>query len=400
MAIQRRPLSGVRILDLTQTLAGPFGSMILGDLGAEVIKIENPNAPDVARSTPPHFIRGESTYFFSLNRNKKSLALDLKTADGKKVFHDLAGRSDVVLQNFRPGTMEKLGIGYRRLRRINPRLVFCSLTGYGLTGPWKRKPGYDYVIQAFSGFMHLTGEPGGPPMKAGLSIVDHVGGLYAVIGILAALELRRRTGRGTLVDLALLDGQMSLFTYLASACLNAGEKPKRTEDSAHAYIVPVQNFLATDGTLVVMAMNDRFWLKLCRAIGRPDWAEDPRYRTLQLRYRNRRSLLPALKRIFQTRTVAEWTRRLEKADVVCGPVGRLEDALAHPQVRGRGMVIRMRHPKAGFIELLGNPIKLAASTAPLSAPPLLGQHSRWVLRSVAGYPESRIRLLKRAGVIR
>ncbi|MBI2890429.1 MAG: CoA transferase [Nitrospirae bacterium] len=387
----RGPLTGVRVLDLTQTLAGPFGSMLLGDLGAEVIKIEHPTQPDVARTTPPHFIAGESTYFFSLNRNKKSLALDLKHPQGHRVFLDLVRKSDVVIHNFRPGTMERLGLGYRNLRRLNLRLIYCSLTGYGLTGPWRSKPGYDYVIQAFSGFMSITGEPGGPPTKAGLSIVDHVGGLYAALAIASALYARRTTGRGTLIDLALLDAQLSLFTYVASAYLNAGEKPHRVPDSGHAHIVPVQNFHAKDGTLVVMAMNDRFWRKLCTAIDRPELADDLRFRTMQDRYRNRGRVIPLLKGIFRRRTVAEWVTRLEEADVVCGPVSTLDRALRHPQVRARDMVITVPHPRAGPIRLLGNPVKLGRRPRRPTPPPILGQHTREILRRVLGYPTEKIR---------
>ncbi|MBI2059853.1 MAG: CoA transferase [Nitrospirae bacterium] len=396
----RGPLSGIRVLDLTQTVAGPFGSMILGDLGAEVIKIEHPNSPDIARSTPPHFIKGESIYFFSLNRNKKSLALDLKHPDGRKVFEDLVKKSDVVFHNFRPGTMERLGIGYGRLRRIHPRLVFCALTGYGLTGPWSSKPGYDYVIQAMSGMMSITGEPGGPPVKTGISMVDHVGGLYSALGVVAALWRRQATGRGDLVDVGLLDTQMSLFTYLAAYYLNAGEKPGRVAGSGHPHIIPVQNFRAKDGTLVVMAMNDRFWRNLCKGIGKPEWGDDPRFNTMAARYRHRRTLLPALKAILVKRTVADWVKRLEKCDVVCGPVSTMDRAFDHPQVKSRGTVVTLHHPTAGRIRAVGSAVKFTQASLPTSPPPRLGEHTRDILRKVLGYTLPKISALAGSGVVR
>lgn len=393
------PLSKVRVLDLTQTLSGPFGSMILGDLGAEVIKVENPAGPDVARRTPPHFVGGESLYYLSLNRNKKSLAMDLKTGEGRRLFLRLVERSDVVMENFRPGVMDRLGVGWEQLSRANPRIILCSLSGYGSAGPWRDRPGYDYLVQALSGLMMTTGDPKGPPTKTGVSVVDHLGGIYAALAVLAALYRREATGEGGHIDLSLMDCTLSLFSYLAASLLNAGDMPTRTRNSAHPYIVPCQLFSTRDGYLMVMVMNDRFWRNFCTALERPDLTMDARFETMAQRFEHRETLLTLVEPILAERTTEEWLRRFEAADVPAAPVAGLGDALACPQVQMRGMVREFRHPGYGSVQVVGNPIKLSGMEERFEPAPRLGEHSAEVLSTVLGLSDEEIRRLEASHVI-
>lgn len=391
------PLAGVRVLDLTHFLSGPFCTMILGDLGAEVLKIEDPGNPDDARTVPPFTIGAQSTYYLSLNRNKKSVTLNLKSPDGLEAFERLVTMADVVIDNFRPGVTARLKIDYPRLRALNPRIIGCSISGFGATGPAHDRPGYDYLMQALSGFMSVTGEPGQPPAKAGISIVDHLGGIFAAVAILAALSGRAQTGEGRRVDLALLDCQLSLFSYLAANFLNHGAVPERQAMSAHPYVVPCQNFQAKGGWFTVTAMAQKFWRPFCDAVGRPDLDDDPRFSTREARYRHREELLAILGPLFRERSVGEWVSRLEQSGVPVAPVNDLPAALDDPQVAARRMVIAMEHAAYGTVRVLGNPVKMEGTEERFSAPPLLGQHTEEVLTGLLGYSPALAAELRRRG---
>lgn len=394
------PLSGIRILDLTHFLAGPFASMILGDLGAEVIRIEHPTHLEEARKTPPHFMDGESVYFLSLNRNKKSITLDLKKEQGRAVFLDLVRNADVVFDNFRPGVTERLGIDHAKLRLIKPDIICCSLSAFGMTGPFSDRPGYDYIMQGISGLMSLTGEPGTPPEKTGISVVDHVGGLYAVIAILASLVQKERKGTGQLSDVALLDSILSLFTYVAGFYLNAGDVPKKISASGHPAYVPVQNFETADGYIVLMSLTEKFWHGTCRAIGKPEWADDPRFASAADRLTHKQQLLDLLIPLLKTKVSTHWLDALALEGVPSSPINTLAEGLEHPQVKARDMVVTVPHPVAGTFRTLGNPIKMPDKDAAYASPPLLGQHTEEILAGLLGYPREKITALRGQGVIR
>jgi crotonobetainyl-CoA:carnitine CoA-transferase CaiB-like acyl-CoA transferase len=394
------PLSGIRILDLTHFLAGPFASMILGDLGAEVIRIEHPTKLDEARKTPPHFMDGESVYFLSLNRNKKSITLDLKKEQGRAVFLDLVRNADVVFDNFRPGVTERLGIDHAKLCLIKPDIICCSLSAFGMTGPFSDRPGYDYIMQGISGLMSLAGEPGTPPEKTGISVVDHVGGLYAVIAILASLVQKERKGTGQLSDVALLDSILSLFTYVAGFYLNAGDVPKKISASGHPSYVPVQNFETADGYIVLMSLTEKFWHATCRAIDKPEWADDPRFASAADRLTHKPELLDLLVPLLKTKPSTHWLDALALEGVPSSPINTLAEGLEHPQVKARDMVVTVPHPVAGTFRTLGNPIKMSDKDAAYASPPLLGQHTEEILAGLLGYPREKITALRGQGVIR
>ncbi|MDO9401734.1 MAG: CoA transferase [Polaromonas sp.] len=394
------PLSGIRILDLTHFLAGPFASMILGDLGAEVIRIEHPTHLEEARKTPPHFMDGESVYFLSLNRNKKSITLDLKKEQGREVFLDLVRNADVVFDNFRPGVTERLGIDHAKLRLIKPDIICCSLSGFGMTGPFSDRPGYDYIMQGISGLMSLAGEPGTPPEKTGISVVDHVGGLYAVIAILASLVQKERKGTGQLSDVALLDSILSLFTYVAGFYLNAGDVPKKISASGHPAYVPVQNFETADGYIVLMSLTEKFWCATCRAIGKPEWADDPRFSSSANRLTHKQELLDLLIPLLKTKPSDYWLDALALEGVPSSPINTLAEGLEHPQVKARNMIVNVPHPVAGTFRTLGNPIKMPDKDTVYASPPLLGQHTEEVLAGLLAYSREKIVALRGQGVIR
>ncbi len=387
------PLAGLRVLDLTHFLSGPFCTMILGDLGAEVIKIEDPAHPDDARSVPPFQIHGQSTYYLSLNRNKKSLTLDLKTAEGLGIFDALVCKSDVVIDNFRPGVTAKLKVDYARLQSLNPRIICCSISGYGQTGPYSERPGYDYLMQAISGTMSLTGEPDQPPAKTGVSVVDHMGGIFAAVGILAAVAGRNTTGLGRHIDLALLDSQVATLSYLAANFLNHGAVPERQALSAHPYVVPCQNFRASDGWLSITPMAQKFWEKLCDAVARPELRSDPRFVSRDARFRHKLELLEILNPIFEECSVAEWVDRMLAHGVPAAPVNDLPKALADPQVAARNMIREMEHSAYGRVRTLGNPIKLSGAAEQVEAAPLLGEHTDYLLKSILDYSDVAVREL-------
>ena len=396
---RRGPLTGVRVLDLSRVLAGPFCSMILADLGAEVIKIEEIGVGDQTRTIPP-FVNGESHYFLAINRNKKSVALDARTEEGRDVLLKLAKRCDVVLENFRPGVMDRLGLGYERLKALKPGIIVCSISGFGAAGSMRDKPSFDLVTQALSGVMSINGYPDGPPTKLGLPLGDIGGGMWAAIGVLAAINERNATGRGSRIDLSLLEGLMGLLGYLAEIFLVTGENPGRMGNSHHN-IVPYGLMTVKDGHIVLALHVGGFWRKFCKAIGRTDLITDPRFKTVKDRHQNRAELERMLGEIMLTRTVAEWQTILDAADVPHGPVNNIGQALDQAIIRESGFVQETLHPTAGTVKVLGCPVRFPGQfdAVPIDPPPLLGEHTREVLASLAGLGETEITHLIDSGKV-
>lgn len=373
--------------------------MLLGDLGAEVIKVERPTTGDDTREWGPPFVAGESAYYLSCNRNKKSITLNLKSERGQQLAAALAAGSDVLVENLLPGTLDKFGLGYDTLKQANPRLIYCSITGFGQDGPYRNRPGYDLLVQAMGGVMSITGEPDGAPMKAGVAISDITAGLYAAIGILAALSARTRTGVGERIDISLLDATVSWLANVASDYLVTGNAPRR-HGNAHASIVPYQAFQVADGHIVIAVGNDDQWRRFCRTIERPDLADDERFRTNPLRVKNRAALIPVLEQLLALHPAAYWLERLERAEVPAAPVNTLDRVFADPQVLARGMLRETEHPTIGALRLAGSPLKVGSVTEqPLAAPPLLGQHTDEVLRRHLGLNRAAIDELRRSGAI-
>lgn len=392
------PLSGLRVLDLTRVLAGPYATMILGDLGAEVIKVERPGEGDETRGIPPSR-NGDSHYFLGVNRNKLGVAIDLKDARARDIVYDLARTADVLVENFRPGVVERLGLDHSTLKAENPRLIYCSITGFGQTGPWARRSAFDIAIQALSGAMSVTGEPDRPPMRLGLPMGDLSGGLFGVIGILAALAERERTGQGQLVDVAMLDGMVSLLGYLAGMYLMTGTDPGPV-GSGHHNIVPYGAFEAKDGYIIIATLTESFWPKLCTAIGLSDLIGDGRFDTNAKRVAQRDAIDKLVARAIRRKTVSDWCEVFELADVPHAPVLKISDVMQHPQVLARGMVREVEHPSAGHVRFVGPALHFPSSAGELLAPPpRIGEHSREVLETVLGYPPEKIEALIRDGVV-
>ena len=398
MTASKGPLAGLKVLDLTRVLVGPFATMVLGDLGAEVIKVERPGEGDETRHVEP-LLEGESHYFLSVNRNKLGVAVDMKRPEGREILLDLARRSDVLLENFRPGVAERLGLDHASLRAENPRLVYCSISAFGQTGPYASRSALDIAIQAMSGVMSITGEPDGPPTRMGLPMADLAGGLFAVIGVLSAVYERERTGRGQFVDFSMLDGMVSLMMYMAGRVFMTGEDSPKI-GTGHLGIVPYGAYRASDGWIVIANIGEVFWPKICAAIGRPELASDPRYDTNPRRVARRQEVDALLKAALAGRTVAEWDAILERHDVPHAPILEVSEMLANPQVRARGMVTEFEHPKLGRFPALGRAIRFPDHEgAPMKAPPLLGEDDERVLVELLGYAPERVAELRRLGVI-
>lgn len=392
------PLTGVRVLDLTRVLAGPFCSMMLGDMGAEVIKVEEPGKGDDTRSWPP-FVGGEATYFMSVNRNKKSITLNLKAAEGQAILRTLVGKSDVLLENFRPGTMEKLGFGYATLADLNPRLVYCSISGFGESGPEAGRAGYDLVVQAESGLMDITGFADGPPVKVGTSIADLVAGMSAAHGVVLALLARGRTRRGQKVEISMLDAMAALLTYQAGIYFATGQRPTR-RGNAHPSIVPYEVFTASDGFVALGVANDSLWQRCCAALERSDLITDPLYDSVAKRVENRDVLIPLLNQIMAARPAAEWLARFEAAGVPAGRIKSVPEVCESPHLRARGMIATLPHPAAGQVTVMGVPVSLHSTPGGLrQAPPRLGEHTDEVLRRLARVPARQITQLRERGVV-
>lgn len=395
----QRPLTGVRVLDLSQFLAGPYGSMILGDLGAEVLKIEIPDKGDGSREMPPHFIQGQSGYFLSMNRSKKSMTLNLKSEVGLELFYDLVRKSDVVYDNFRPGILDRLRIDYDTLKTINPRIISCSVSGYGYSGPMKDRPAFDLVVQAMGGIMSYTGPQGGEPVRMGAPMGDMAGGIFAAHGVLAALYDRERTGEGRRVDVALLDSQIALLIYRAMYYFMAGEIAVPA-GSGHVSAVPIGAFKTQDIHMVIDANGDKFWRALCVAIERPELADDPRFVDRAGRLKHVEELMALLQEIFLTRPGEEWLRRLDEAGVPSGPINTVDRALSDPQVLARNMVVEVDSQHYGPIQMTGNPIKMSGmNDEEFLAPPTLGEHTESVLSDWLGLSAERIAQLRQDGVL-
>jgi formyl-CoA transferase/CoA:oxalate CoA-transferase len=392
-----QPLDDVLVVDLTRALAGPYCTMMLADLGARVIKVESPEGGDDTRGWGPPFVEGESAYFMSVNRNKESVAVNLKHPRGVEVLHRLLERADVLVENFRPGVMERLGLDYARLHPRYPRLVYCSISGFGQSGPYREKPAYDLILQGMGGIMGITGEEDGPPVKVGVAVADICAGMFAAFGILAALRVRERTGRGQWVDAALLDGQVAWLTYAAANYFATGQDPHRM-GSAHPNLCPYQAFRTQDGYLNVAVGSEAIWKRFCEVVD-PGLGEDPRFRTNPDRVRHRHQLVPLLEARFRERPTAEWIEVLERAGVPCGPIYTVSQVFADPQTQHRGMRVEVDHPKAGRISVTGVPVKFSETPGSVrTPPPLLGQHTRPVLREL-GYREEEVEELCRAGAV-
>jgi crotonobetainyl-CoA:carnitine CoA-transferase CaiB-like acyl-CoA transferase len=387
---RRGPLDGVRVLDMSRVLAGPFCSLILADLGAEVIKVGEIGVGGQTRTIPP-FVNGESHYFLSINRNKSSVALDARTPAGQDILRKLAVQCDVVLENFRPGMMDRLGLGYERLKALKPEIILCSISGFGATGAMRGKPSFDLVTQALSGVMSINGYADGTPTKLGLPLGDIGGGLWAALGVMAALNDRHVTGEGSHIDLSQLEGLMGLLGYLAEIYLVTGESPGRMGNSHHN-IVPYGLMPVKDGHIVLALHVGEFWRKFCRAVGREDMIPDARFRTVKDRHKNRVELERQITEIMLTKTVVEWQQLLDAADVPHAPVNNMGQAVNQPIVQERGFVKAVQHATAGTVKVIGNPLRFENryEQARLEPPPLLGEHTREVLGSLAGLSDSEI----------
>jgi glutaryl-CoA transferase len=379
-----QPLNGIRVLDLSRVLAGPYCTMVLGDLGADVIKVESPQG-DETRGWGPPFAEGESAYYLCVNRNKRSIVVDFKTEEGHATLRKLIRKSDILVENFRPGTLARFALDYESVSSLNSALIYCSISGFGQTGPLRDKPGYDFMIQAMGGLMSFTGEPDGEPMKVGVAVADLFAGQNAVIAILAALQARALTGKGQHLDISLFDSQVGMLANVASNYLISGRLPKRY-GNAHANIVPYQSFQASDDWFIVAVGNDRQFEKFCEVLGNPELAQDSRFATNAGRVENRAELIAILRPILLTRSAGEWLSALEAAGIPCGAINTLDKVFAEPQVDDRGMLIHMEHSKIGDVRLVGSPLKF--SDTPVAyrlPPPRLGEHTEQILKDLSNW---------------
>ena len=403
-------LSHIRVLDLSRVLAGPWAGQILGDLGAEVIKVERPGTGDDTRHWGPPFLKdaeGENTaeaaYYLTANRNKQSLTLDFTRPEGQRIIRELVAQCDVLLENFKVGGLAAYGLDYQSLKEVNPRLVYCSITGFGQDGPYASRAGYDYMIQGLGGLMSLTGraegEEGAGPVKVGVALTDILTGLYATVGVLAALNHREQSGVGQHVDTALLDVQVACLGNQALNYLTTGVAPKRM-GNAHPNIVPYQDFPTADGDIILTVGNDSQFRKFAEVAGHPEWADDPRFASNKARVAHRAELIPLIRQATVFRTTAQWLTALEQAGVPCGPINDLAQVFADPQVQHRGLRLEMPHPLAGTVPQVASPLRLSASPVDYRAPPpLLGEHSEALLQRLLGMDGERIAALRAAGVV-
>ena len=403
-------LAGIRVLDLSRILAGPWAAQTLGDLGAEVIKVERPGAGDDTRGWGPPYLKdaqgketAEAAYFLCANRNKKSLTLDISHPEGQRIVRELAAKSDIVIENFKVGALKKYGLDYAALSAVNPGLIYCSITGFGQTGPYARRAGYDFLIQAMGGLMSITGrgddEDGGGPQKVGVAVTDILTGLYSTVGILAALAHRTATGKGQHIDMALLDTQIAALANQNMNFLTTGKPPVRLGNN-HPNIVPYQDFPTADGGMIVAVGNDAQFAAFCRALGQPGWAADERFTKNRARVANRVALTGLLRGETVKRTTAEWIGELEKAGVPCGPINTLQEVYADPQVVARNMRFEMPHPTAGAVPQVASPLRLSRTPVSYRAPPpTLGQHTSEVLAGVLGLSGEAIAALSVQGIV-
>jgi crotonobetainyl-CoA:carnitine CoA-transferase CaiB-like acyl-CoA transferase len=394
-----KPLDGILVIDLSRVLAGPYCTMELADMGATVIKIEIPGSGDDTRAYGPPFLHGESTYFMSVNRNKKSMTLNLKHTQGKEILRQLLQKGDVLVENFRPGTLDGLGFGYDAVHALNPKLIYCSISGFGQTGPYAQRPGYDLIAQAEGGVMSLTGEPESSPVKVGLSFADITAGMNAFSGILLALLARQQTGEGQWVDVSLLDCQISLLTYQAGIYFATGKSPERLGNK-HPSITPYETFEASDGHIIIACGNQGFWEKFCKLAGLEHLLADDRFTTMKKRVENRTELTPLVAAAVKTRTRRAWFEVLDREGIPCGLIKDVAEACTDAQVLARDMVTPLNHPTAGLINVNGVPIKLSVTPGEVKdPPPLLGQHTDAILSDILGYTANHIAELRQLKAI-
>lgn len=403
-------LSHLRVLDLSRVLAGPWSGQILADLGADVIKVERPGAGDDTRAWGPPFLKdayGENTseaaYYLSANRNKRSVTIDFTQPEGQRLVRELAARSDIVIENFKVGGLAAYGLDYASLKAVNPRLIYCSITGFGQTGPYAKRAGYDFMIQGLGGLMSLTGRPegeaGAGPVKVGVALTDILTGLYSTVAILAALAHRDQAGVGQHIDMALLDVQVACLANQAMNYLTTGNAPRRL-GNAHPNIVPYQDFPTADGDFILTVGNDGQFRKFAEVAGQPQWADDPRFATNKQRVANRAELIPLIRQATVFKTTAEWVAQLELAGVPCGPINDLAQMFQDPQVLARGLALSIPHPLAGSVPQVASPIRLSETPVEYrQAPPLLGEHTEAVLSELLGLDEQAMRQLRAAGVV-
>ena len=391
-------LDGVRVLDLSQMLAGPFGTMMLADLGADVIKIETLGEGDRTRSMGPHFIQGESAYFISINRNKKSVTINLKEDEGRKVFYDLVKHADVVFDNFRPGVTERLKIDHDCLAKINPKIVTVSISAYGVKGPYQDLPAFDLTIQALGGAMSYTGEPGRDPVRMGIPMGDLAGAMFSAYSIVSALYAREKTGKGAHVDISLIDSIVALHTYVVQYYLFSGQVPQPI-GSAHQSVVPYQSFKTKDIYIVIAVYTDKFWEGLCRALGVDNLTRDPRFSNNEKRRENRTILIPMLADIFRTKPGHEWLEIINKHGVPCAPINTIDRVVSDPQILQNGMIAELDIPGYGKLKTLGNPVKVKGHKDTYRTPPKLGENTEEILKSLCGYSGDKIRELKEKKII-
>ena len=390
-------LDDIKVVDLTRTLAGPSCTQMLGDMGADVIKIEEPNLGDETRSWTP-FWNDEGTQFLSFNRNKRSLSVNLREKEGIDIVLDLASKADVMVESFRTGALDRMGIGYEAVKAVNPSIIYCSISGYGRTGPLADKPGYDLIIQAYSGLMNLTGEPDGVPLRVGFSLVDLFAGMMAYGSIMTALHHRNKTGEGQYIEASLLDGQVAAMSYHATGYIATGVEPRRL-GSGHPSLVPYQSFPASDGFFILGCGNQGLWERLCPGIGHPELLEDPRFESNTARVENRAQCVEVLSEIFRTKTVAEWVQIITDAGVPVGPINTVSDVINDPQVNARNMVVDMPHPNVPDLRVPFSPLKLAETPPSIRrTPPTLGQHNEEILTEL-GYTKDGIAKAREKGVI-
>lgn len=400
------PLQNIRILDITRALAGPYCTMMLGDLGADVIKVERPWSGDESRGWGPPFVGkpygpypGESAYFIAANRNKRSITVNIQSPEGQEIIRRLAGVSDVLVENYRTGDLDKLGLGYADLHRLHPKLIYCSISGYGRTGPYADRPGYDAILQAEGGMMSITGPIEGPPSRVGIPIIDITAGMFAATAILAALRARDLTGEGQLVDISLFDAHIALLTNVASNYLVGGNPPRRL-GNAHPNLAPYEAFTARDGWFILGVANERQWETLCNLLGCPHLQTDPRFVNNGARVAHREALVQELNKIFSRRNVDEWLADIAKAGLPCGPINSIPQVFAHPQTQARQMTLETDHPTAGTVKLTGFPYKFSETPAEIHAPPpTLGQHTEETLATLLGYSPAKIEALKASKAI-
>ena len=401
MAAPIGPLSGLRVLDLTRVLAGPTCTQMLGDLGAEVIKIERPEAGDDTRGFAPPFVPNtkESAYFVGVNRNKKSVTLDIAKPEGQAIIHKLLEHCDILVENFKVGALAKYGLGYEQLAKTHPRLIYCSITGFGQTGPYAPRPGYDALIQAMGGVMSLTGEPNGSPQKVGVPVADLFAGLYGCIGILAAVNHRNSTGQGQQIDIGMLDTHVAWLANQGMNYLATGENPVRLGNQ-HPNIAPYQEFPTKDGYLILAVGNDPTFERFCKAFGQEALLADPRFATNPIRVQNRQLVTDTLTPVMKSKTTAEWIDALEALKIGCGPINTLEQVFADPHVQAREMVVEMAHGSGETVKVIANPVKLSATPPSYrSPPPVLGEHTEDVLASVLKMSTSDIAALREKGIL-